>query len=104
MTASSPIEKPETLWNVVLREYRKLRASSKSSAETLIPDQPWSDIRGIGNIIRHEYDSVDPLIIWNIINRDLDDCEAQSKPRWKSCGTNHRTQTRPEGDILNGRH
>jgi uncharacterized protein with HEPN domain len=49
-------------------------AASKleNSAEALIPDQPWSDIRGIGNIIRHEYDSVDPLIIWNIISKDLD--------------------------------
>jgi uncharacterized protein with HEPN domain len=42
------------------------------SAEALIPDQPWSEIRGIGNIIRHEYDSIDPLIIWNIVSRELD--------------------------------
>jgi uncharacterized protein with HEPN domain len=49
-------------------------AASKleSAAEALIPDQPWSEIRGIGNIIRHEYDTVDPDIVWNIINRDLD--------------------------------
>jgi uncharacterized protein with HEPN domain len=49
-------------------------AASKleSSAEALIPDQPWSEIRGIGNVIRHEYDSIDPLIIWNIISRELD--------------------------------
>lgn len=49
-------------------------AASKleSSAEALIPDQPWSEIRGIGNIIRHEYDSIDPLIIWNIVSRELD--------------------------------
>jgi uncharacterized protein with HEPN domain len=49
-------------------------AASKleSSAEALIPDQPWSEIRGIGNIIRHEYDNIDPAIIWNIVSRDLD--------------------------------
>jgi uncharacterized protein with HEPN domain len=49
-------------------------AASKleSSVEALIPDQPWSEIRAIGNIIRHEYDTIDPRIIWNIINRELD--------------------------------
>lgn len=49
-------------------------AASKldSAAEALIPDQPWSEIRAIGNIIRHEYDTIDPRIIWNIVNRDLD--------------------------------
>jgi len=49
-------------------------AASKleSSAEALIPDQPWSEIRGIGNIIRHEYDGLDPLIIWNVVSRELD--------------------------------
>jgi uncharacterized protein with HEPN domain len=49
-------------------------AASKleSSAETLIPDQPWSEIRAVGNVLRHEYDSVDPLIIWNIADRDLE--------------------------------
>jgi uncharacterized protein with HEPN domain len=48
-------------------------AASKleSSAEAMIPDQPWSEIRAIGNIIRHEYDNIDPAIIWNIVNRDL---------------------------------
>jgi uncharacterized protein with HEPN domain len=27
------------------------------SAEQLAPDQPWHDIRGIGNRLRHEYDN-----------------------------------------------
>ncbi len=49
-------------------------AASKleGAAEALIPDQRWPEIRAIGNIIRHEYDSIDPQIIWNIISRDLD--------------------------------
>lgn len=28
------------------------------------PQIPWSDIRTIGNRLRHEYDRVDDLIIW----------------------------------------
>ena len=30
------------------------------------PSVPWNDIAGIGNILRHEYHRVEPLIIWNI--------------------------------------
>ncbi len=32
---------------------------------------PWSDIAGIGNILRHDYDSVDLAILWNIAMREL---------------------------------
>jgi uncharacterized protein with HEPN domain len=44
----------------------------EGSADVLIPDQPWSEIRAVGNVLRHEYDSVDLLIVWNIVSRDLD--------------------------------
>ena len=27
-------------------------------AESLAPDQPWSKIRGLGNLLRHEYDTI----------------------------------------------
>jgi uncharacterized protein with HEPN domain len=47
-------------------------AKLESSADALIPDQPWSEIRAVGNVLRHEYDSVDPGIIWNIVSHDLD--------------------------------
>ena len=32
---------------------------------------PWGDIAGIGNILRHDYDSVDLAILWNIATREL---------------------------------
>jgi uncharacterized protein with HEPN domain len=35
------------------------------------PAIPWSDIAGIGNILRHDYDTVDLTILWNIATRDL---------------------------------
>ncbi len=41
------------------------------NAEVLAPDQPWADIRGIGNILRHQYDEVDPEVIWSVVQRDL---------------------------------
>jgi len=34
-------------------------------AEELMPDQPWGDIHGMGNRLRHAYDRVDVTIVWN---------------------------------------
>jgi uncharacterized protein with HEPN domain len=35
------------------------------------PDMPWSEIRGIGNRIRHEYHRVSPRIIRSVVTDDL---------------------------------
>jgi uncharacterized protein with HEPN domain len=35
------------------------------------PNVPWSQIAGIGNILRHEYHRVEPVIIWNITETHL---------------------------------
>lgn len=40
-------------------------------AEALIPGQPWADIRGMGNRLRHGYDSVDIIIVWNTVQNRL---------------------------------
>lgn len=40
-------------------------------AERLIPDQPWRDIRGIGNQLRHAYERIDIETIWNGVTDDL---------------------------------
>jgi uncharacterized protein with HEPN domain len=34
-------------------------------AEDLMPGQPWADIRGTGNRLRHAYDRIDLDIVWN---------------------------------------
>jgi uncharacterized protein with HEPN domain len=34
-------------------------------AAQLMPNQPWSDIRGMGNRLRHAYDRLDLDIVWN---------------------------------------
>jgi uncharacterized protein with HEPN domain len=31
----------------------------------------WKDLAGIGNILRHEYQRVDPTIIWNAVKDHL---------------------------------
>ena len=36
------------------------------------PDIPWRDIRGFGNVLRHEYDDVSHDLIWSTIQTRLD--------------------------------
>ena len=43
----------------------------REAAESLCPEVPWRDIRGIGNWLRHQYDRVDLETIWNTIQVDL---------------------------------
>lgn len=35
------------------------------SGAQLMPDQPWSDIRGMGNRLRHAYDRINFDVLWN---------------------------------------
>jgi uncharacterized protein with HEPN domain len=48
-------------------------------AEELAPSQPWADIRGIGNWLRHGYERVIKETIWKTVAEDLpslrEDCE-----------------------------
>jgi uncharacterized protein with HEPN domain len=43
----------------------------KEGAEALCPGIPWRDIRGSGNWLRHQYDSVDVETIWDTIQDGL---------------------------------
>jgi uncharacterized protein with HEPN domain len=45
-------------------------------AERLCPGQPWRDIRGIGNHLRHAYDSLDAMLIWKVYQDDLPSLKA----------------------------
>jgi uncharacterized protein with HEPN domain len=40
-------------------------------AAELVPGQPWSDIRGMGNRLRHAYDSIDLDVLWNTVRDRL---------------------------------
>jgi len=56
---------------------RKLQIISEAAirlgdeAEKRIPDQPWRDIRGIGNHLRHAYERVDLETLWAAVTDDL---------------------------------
>jgi uncharacterized protein with HEPN domain len=40
-------------------------------AADLLPGQPWPDIRGLGNWLRHAYDRVSFDVIWDTVHNDL---------------------------------
>lgn len=42
-----------------------------TTAAELVPDQPWADIRGLGNWLRHAYDRISFGVVWDTIQNDL---------------------------------
>ena len=42
-----------------------------AAAEDLAPGQPWAKIRGLGNLLRHEYDTMRRSVLWEIVTEDL---------------------------------
>ncbi len=40
-------------------------------ARDLLPNQPWNDIRGMGNRLRHGYDRIDHTVIWHVVRDEL---------------------------------
>jgi uncharacterized protein with HEPN domain len=41
-------------------------------AHQLCPEVAWADIRGLGNRLRHDYDNINPIRIWLIVEKELD--------------------------------
>jgi uncharacterized protein with HEPN domain len=48
-------------------------------ADKLMPGQPWSDIRGMGNRLRHAYDRVDVDILWRTATNRLPELAAAAQ-------------------------
>jgi uncharacterized protein with HEPN domain len=48
-------------------------ASAKlgEQAEQLCPGIAWADIRGLGNRLRHDYDNINLIRIWLVVEREL---------------------------------
>ena len=58
----------ERMVEIVSEASRHIPVEMKS-VETGIP---WVEIAAIGNILRHGYDVVDPLILWKLVREDFD--------------------------------
>lgn len=40
------------------------------------PETPWPKIRAVGNVLRHEYQSVSDEIIWSVLSMTFPRCSA----------------------------
>jgi len=40
------------------------------------PGIPWSKVAGIGNVLRHDYESIAHDILWKLVQADLPDLDA----------------------------
>jgi uncharacterized protein with HEPN domain len=49
------------------------------NAAELAPSQPWGDIRGLGNRLRHAYDRIDLDILWNTVRDRLPSLKADAE-------------------------
>jgi uncharacterized protein with HEPN domain len=59
------------------------------AAETLMPDQAWRAIRGMGNRLRHTYDQIDFAVIWEVVATRLPELKndaMQALERWLAAG------------------
>jgi uncharacterized protein with HEPN domain len=45
-------------------------------AETRCPGLAWRDIRGIGNWLRHQYESIELPVVWKTVRDDLQPLKA----------------------------
>ena len=48
-------------------------------AAELMPDQPWGDIRGMGNQLRHAYDRISLDVLWNAVCGELPSLAADAR-------------------------
>ena len=62
-------------WNASARPPFRL---GEKAAE-LAPSQPWGDIRGMGNRLRHAYDRIDLDVLWNTIRDRLPGLKADAE-------------------------
>lgn len=72
-TAGKSLADFEGSWLLRLAVQRALEIVSEASRHIpddlldLAPDVPWKQIRGIGNILRHEYHKIADEVIWVVV-------------------------------------
>ena len=75
------VEKEEFLSNFIIQDavVRNLEIIGEAckyispEVKENFPDIPWRDINGMRNKLVHEYFRVDPEIVWNVVQFDLED-------------------------------
>jgi uncharacterized protein with HEPN domain len=65
--------------NAVERCLERISEAAKKLAdvaETPCPEIPWPKVRALGNLLRHEYDTVDIFRVWLMVEDDLPSLKA----------------------------
>lgn len=62
------------------------------TAEDLSPGVPWREIRGLGNRLRHDYDSIDFARVWLALQRDVPVLKAACKDALRLLGSGDSTR------------
>jgi uncharacterized protein with HEPN domain len=67
----------EQSWLLRLAVQRALEIISEASRHipddllTVVPNVPWKQIHGIGNILRHEYHKIADEVIWTVVTEHI---------------------------------
>jgi uncharacterized protein with HEPN domain len=67
-------EKDQKTYDAVERCLERIsEAAAKlgNLAPSLVPGQPWREIRALGNRLRHEYDAIREDRLWDIVQTDV---------------------------------
>lgn len=65
--------------DAVIRNFEIIGEAAKhvpSHVQTLFPDVPWGKMKGIRNLLIHEYFGVDAEVIWKTVQEDLPGLES----------------------------
>jgi Protein of unknown function DUF86 len=87
LKALQPRRKTKRFWIFVANGCCAMGSSAASEAArhlpedlaALAPEIPWKEIRGIGNILRHEYHKTSDAIVWAVVMDHLPPLEAATK-------------------------
>ena len=77
VTHGKTLQEFEASWQlrwIVQRAIEIISEASRSIPDKLAstrPEIPWPSVRGIGNVMRHDYDSLSDPIIWRVVVDEL---------------------------------
>lgn len=74
MDDEAAFEENHLVYDAVERCLERISEAAKklgSDAEELCAEIPWRNIRGLGNVLRHEYDTVEVFRVWYIVQDNL---------------------------------
>jgi uncharacterized protein with HEPN domain len=77
ITRSKSLQDFEASWQLrwmVQRAIEIISEASRSIPDPVAntrPEIPWRKVRDIGNVLRHEYESISDRVLWNVVVDEL---------------------------------